>query len=292
MALGQKIGTIGNTNLRVADHRTPVEAILKANNARMVIASSRRFTELLRGLDELLKTNAVDLGNAHILEEAVAIRLNGNEIEILDGPHHTGTGFVVEEKDRPFGRTVEAEFEHDGEKKTLIHIVRSEDVGKANLMQLFEHGFRADGEGLIQLINARTGKPVITMEDLGRASEVILVVHGDIRNFKLNNREGGEFETPDTSIWVADVHRHTGPAFTPDDIHALAHDVKSKIGLLRRFIIGRTCRHQGGHIIRGDGRGIIVAGNPHDRCHVLLEEAMKDGADAIAPAEAGTEQQE
>ena len=132
------------------------------------------------------------------------ILLEKNECMKYSWPNHTGTGFAVEAEDEPFGRKIEKEFHNDAARKnqTLIYRVPKEDIGAANLMNLFEHGFREDGENLIQLINARTEKQILTVEALHEADEIILKVVGEICNFKITDRNGEVFGTAGNWLWA------------------------------------------------------------------------------------------
>ena len=156
---------------------TPLEAIIKGNAERLRIPSSSAFGRILLDM----------------------------ELEGRAGTWYTGTGFAIEAMNKPFGKTIEKEFKYEGECKLLIYNVRKEDIGARDIMNLFEHGFRADGEKLIQPINAKTEKQILTFEGLCEASEIILKVVGDIRNFHLTNRDGRIlFETAQTKIWADD----------------------------------------------------------------------------------------
>lgn len=147
-----------NGNLTQVKGLTPVEAIIKGNAERRAIAPNSRFNRIL---------------------------LETNEWKIYSWPNNTGTGFAIEAKDKPFGKTLEKEFTYEGEQKVLVYNVRKEDIGAKNLMHLFEHQFRQDGESTMQLVNAKTGKQILTVEGLHEADEIILKVVGDIRNLYL-----------------------------------------------------------------------------------------------------------
>ncbi|HIH18596.1 TPA: hypothetical protein HA225_01315 [Candidatus Micrarchaeota archaeon] len=218
-----------NGNLTQVKGLTPVEAIIKGNAERRAIAPNSRFNRIL---------------------------LETNEWKIYSWPNNTGTGFAIEAKDKPFGKTLEKEFTYEGEQKVLVYNVRKEDIGAKNLMHLFEHQFRQDGESTMQLVNAKTGKQILTVEGLHEADEIILKVVGDIRNFKLTDRNGGVFETADTKIWATDssavgfLQRGSGLGFI---IHRIFYAVEVLV----------------------DGRG------------VLYEDAAKVETGAQAPAVVG-----
>jgi hypothetical protein len=216
-----------NGNLTQVKELTPLEAIIKGNVERRVIAPNSRFNRIL---------------------------LETNEWRNYSWANHTGTGFVKEALDKPFGKTVENGFTYEGKEKVLIYNVRKEDMGARNLMNLFEHQFRQDGESTIQLINAKTGKQVLSVEGLHDADEIILKVIGNIRNFKLTDGNGGVFETADTrmSTWPSD---------------------SSAIGLLQR-----------GFGLADYDRGLVGAGEGLDlRRGVLYEDAAKAEGGAQAP---------
>ncbi len=157
-------------NLVRVTNRTSLEALIRGNADKRRIAPNNTFNHILLQTDEWRN---------------------------YSWPNNTGTGFAIEAKDKPFGKTIEKEFTYGDERKILIYHVRKEDIGASDLMNLFEHQFQ-DGESTIQLIDAKTEKQILTVEGLREADEIILKVVGDIRNFKLTDRNGGEFETADT----------------------------------------------------------------------------------------------
>ncbi len=218
-----------NSNLTQVKGLTPLEAIIKGNAERRVIAPNSRFNRIL---------------------------LETNEWRKYSWPNHAGTGFAIEAKDQPFGERVEKGFAYRGKEKVLIYNVRKEDIGTRNLMHLFEHQFRQDGESTIQLVNAKTGKQILSVEGLHEADEIILKVAGDIRSFKLTDRHGGVFEMQETRIWASD---------------------SSALGLLRRD-----------HEDLGYGNRVVRAyDQPSDRLGVLYGDAAKPEAGAQAPSAAG-----
>jgi|GEM_PF-2244794 len=192
---------------------TLLEAITRANAGRKRIRPNSEFNRML---------------------------LQTDEWKGFSWPNHTGTGFAIEATGKPFGKTIEKEFIYIEGKKVLIYYVREEDIGATNIMHLFEHQFRQDGESTIQLVNAKTDKQILAVEELQDAREIILKVTGDIRNFRLICRDGQVFETPETRIHASD---------------------DSAIGLLRRGISPT-----------GSDRERIYAYHLlHDRCGALYQ---------------------
>lgn len=196
---------------------TSLEAIVKGNATNRVLVSNSRFN-----------------------------RMPINET------YHTGTGFAYEAKDKPFGKNIEKGFPYDGKSKVLIYPVRKEDIGARNIMHLFEHQFRQDSEGTIQLINAKTGKQILSVDELHEAGEILLRVEGGIRNFKLTGRKEIEFGAEGAKIFVEET---------------------SAIGLLRRG---------DGFIYSKDKAVTVDYSGLEDRFHVLFE---KNGADLLQEAE-------
>ena len=213
------------SNLIQVHNLTPLEAIIKGNAERRIIPSNSRFNRML---------------------------LETGEWKNYSWHNYTGTGFAIEAPGKPFGKTVEKAFAYEGEKKVLIYYVRKEDIGAENLMHLFEHQFRQDGESTIQLINAKTGKQILAVEGLHEADEIILKVAGGIRNFKLTKRDGGAFETGGTKIWA---------------------DFAPALGLLRRGVYGMN------HV----NRDAVFARNFLDnRYAALYEDAAKQETAEVA----------
>lgn len=208
-------------NLVRVTNRTSLEALIRGNADKRRIAPNNTFNHILLQTDEWRN---------------------------YSWPNNTGTGFAIEAKDKPFGKTIEKEFTYGDERKILIYHVRKEDIGASDLMNLFEHQFQ-DGESTIQLIDAKTEKQILTVEGLREADEIILKVVGDIRNFKLTDRNGGEFETADTKIWATD---------------------SSAVGLLGRGYGDLLYHYRLGISL---DRGGVDAGDFLDvRCGVLFEE--------------------
>jgi len=196
---------------------TSLEAIVKGNATKRVLVSNSRFN-----------------------------RMPINET------YHTGTGFAYEAKDEPFGKYVEKRFRYDGKSKVLIYRVRKEDTGAKNIMHLFEHQFRQDSEGTMQLINAETNKQILSVEELRDTDEILLKVEGGIRNFKLTSRKNIEFETESAKIFAEET---------------------SAVGLIRR----------GGGFIYGKDMAVTIDYlGLEDRFHALFE---KNGADLLQEAE-------
>ena len=170
---------------------TPLEAICKANAAHHQIAPNKFFTELF-----VIKNQPQDY------------RKN-IPCEILSfSPWYTGTGFAIEEKGQPFGNTIEKEFYSPSADKnqTIVYYIYNKDIGASNLMHIFEHGFRSDGEPLLRLINAKNEKHIHTLEELYDADTIILKPIGDIYTFNLTDRRGGIFEKLNgdnsTTLWL------------------------------------------------------------------------------------------
>ena len=161
--------------LTPVNNLTFVEAIIKGNAKHRVICPFSRFNHIL---------------------------LETNQWKNYSWPKHTGMGFAIEATDKPFGEKVEKEFIYGSKMKVLIYYVRK-DIGTPNIMHLFEHQFRRDGKSTIQLINAKTGKQILTVEGLHEADEIILKVVGRIRSFELTDRDGGVFEKG-TRIYASD----------------------------------------------------------------------------------------
>lgn len=160
--------------------RTPLEAVLKGNTERKKIASNEFFNTLM------FTTKLLERGQLAISERR----------EIMQYlTWHTGTCYVFEAKDKPFGTNVERELHNKNANKrqTLIYRVPLGDIGAFNRMFLFDHGFR-NGECLMRLINAKTSNRITTTDDLHGADEIILEVIGGIRSFRLKNRDGGVFK--------------------------------------------------------------------------------------------------
>lgn len=161
-----------------APNLTPLEAILKGNNERKVIAPNYIFNRILLEKDK-----------------------NGDYKEIQKDllackPWYTGNAFVMEgtkvhwREATQFGKTMEFEFEYKDKLKIAVIEINEQYRGIADLIVLQKHGFRIDGEPNIQ-VSDKFGKRICSLDE---ADEIFVKFSGNTYAYKFKERNQGLFE--------------------------------------------------------------------------------------------------
>lgn len=176
--------------VKVVGKQTWLEAIHRANIAGRRIMPNSFYNEVFLGKD-------ADGRFKPILEEILNAR-----------PFYSGTVWVIGNKGRPLGTSVETPCEYAGTMKNVIVRLGKEDAGLVDTILASDHLFGLDGKPLLPLSNAKTGKPIRNDDEMGEANEVLLTLNGQTRRYVLKSREGGVLEAVGnerTRGWISDT---------------------------------------------------------------------------------------
>lgn len=232
-----------------------LDAVIRGNASRMVMAPNSRFNQMLLAKDNMgeFKDIPKELRNTH--------------------SWFTGTGFAIEAKDKAFKDKIENQFynKEAGKQQTLVYYVRKEDIGSINIMNLFEHGFREDGENLVQLFDAKhyvhgaNNKQILTVEELHQSDEIIMKVVGEIRNHDITHRYSFYFEEFHQAPYL-----HNKTELSASDYAALGFLVRN-IKSYYDIVAKHKSEHLFGDYVKYNGREDIYAGyGDFDKCHAVL----------------------
>ncbi|VVB98792.1 Uncharacterised protein [uncultured archaeon] len=152
----------------------PIDAIMRGNATRKVIAPNKAFNEFFRSYGTYAKL-LKEAGTAGIQDKIEIDRWN------------TGTAFAMPEKGNTFRKYIEKELQCGNRKKTFVFEVPKEYAGAndaIDTMILCNHGF-AGGKPLLPILNAKTGKEIAELEE---AEEILLQFRGKIQTFWIGTR--------------------------------------------------------------------------------------------------------